>query len=451
MTKIQSRFQCVCIITTVVVAIFSAPLFAAEQVKPLSFWLKKAQQQDDWLTQSQWQEKALVAQSEGVNALPDPRVGISIANMPLDSLSLDQEAMTQIKVSASQQFPRGDSVALTAQKLQQEAGKQPILRRLRQKEVTRDFTLRFIAATSAKQSENLIAKNQDLFSQLAHTVESDYAVTSKSTSQYDVLSAQVMLADIQDRVEQLHIDADNALFAMLSYLDPTNDATPLRQTLENTASEWLHSYATLALNQASETNNQTLLATLSSHPKIQGIVQAMGVNNVESQLVEASFEPQWGVETSYAHRQDANSVSRPDFFSVGVSVDVPLFSRDTRSPKLLATQAKGEELETQRRLLLKQMLAEYQRLQSQWQGMMQRLARIDTAIIPIREQQADAALNAYTNDTSSFSDVLESRINLLEAQLNRVKLLQQLAQLQAQLHYYLPAPQDNGMGNEESY
>ena len=53
-------------------------------------------------------------------------------NLPTDGFAFDQEGMTQFKVGLSQQFSRGDSLALQQQALKQSVEQYPWLRADRQ-------------------------------------------------------------------------------------------------------------------------------------------------------------------------------------------------------------------------------------------------------------------------------------------------------------------------------
>ena len=60
----------------------------------------------------QAQQASLIAKGNSSATLADPMIKFGLANMPIDSFSLDSDPMTQMTVGISQQFSRGDSLEL---------------------------------------------------------------------------------------------------------------------------------------------------------------------------------------------------------------------------------------------------------------------------------------------------------------------------------------------------
>ena len=86
---------------------------------PLSFEkaVRTAQQNDPWLMGSLHKQRAIESMSTAVNTLPDPKMSITLANLPTNGFDFSQEAMTQAKVGISQMFPRGDTLGVRSQQL----------------------------------------------------------------------------------------------------------------------------------------------------------------------------------------------------------------------------------------------------------------------------------------------------------------------------------------------
>ena len=82
--------------------------------------------------------------------------------------------------------------------------------------------------------------------------------------------------------------------------------------------------------------------------------------------------------------------------------------------------------------------------QSQYKNLQQRRTLYRQQLLPQTEEQAEAALTAYTNDDGSFADVVRSRITALTAQLDMLTIeVERLKQI-IQFNYFF-APNANAM------
>lgn len=401
-------------------------------------YLHLALQGDPWQTASEFREQGLRARGQAADALPDPRVSVNLANIPVDTFALNQEAMTQLSVGVTQMLPRGDSLAIAANALSAEADAEPSRRLERQAQIAKTFALKWIAALQANYSASQIRQETHLFTQLSDTVQANYEVVANDTSQYDVISAEVMLAELDDRLNRLDIAGTNAITSLAALLPETQQWKLAELTFDGDVLPWLRKQSQLpaSLPSTSELRQDSTYAHLLAHPTVAVKQQAIEVSDWQRKQVEQSFEPQWGVSASYALRQDApNGQDRANFFSIGMNVDVPLFSKAARDPQLSAAKSKTESLKTDVRLTVQQMHGELINLLSQWQQLEQRRERFESTIIPLRTQHSEAAINAYTRDNAPFKDVLESKIKLLEAKLSLADILAQMASLSVQTRY----------------
>lgn len=72
----------------------------------------------------------------------------------------------------------------------------------------------------------------------------------------------------------------------------------------------------------------------------------------------------------------------------------------------------------------------------QYQGASKRLAIYQSQILPQMAQQADAALNAYTNDLGDFAEVVRAKIAELDAQITALSIKVAKRKALASIHYY---------------
>ena len=148
---------------------------------------------EPWLQANKYQQQAIEAQSIAAGTLPDPVLTVGLMNLPTDGFAFDQEGMTQFKVGLSQQFSRGDSLALQQQALKQSAEQYPWLRADRQAQVKAIVSEAWLNAYRAQKSIQLINQDKALFNQLIDITEASYANTLGATRQQDIIRAQLEL------------------------------------------------------------------------------------------------------------------------------------------------------------------------------------------------------------------------------------------------------------------
>ena len=159
------------------------------------------------------------------------------------------------------------------------------------------------------------------------------------------------------------------------------------------------------------------------------------MKNSSIDLAKANYKPGWAIDAGYAYRDGRlpNGESRSDFISVGVSVDLPLFTKNRQDRKLAAAinqrRAATESHEQLVRGLSSQLNAEIAR----WESLQRRMDLYETQIIVQTKEQAQAALLAYQNNTGDFAEVMRGYIANLNAQLDYDRLQVERAQSYALL------------------
>lgn len=314
---------------------------------------------------------------------------------------------------------------------------------LREAEVTRAVTTAWISVIVLHNSAELVKEQLHLLDQLTTAIANNYA-SSSGASQYDVLSMEVLHTALEDRLESITAQQHTAVAGLSNWLTPAQQATLLDLQPNQADQRWLQAQLNLAVQ---EPEQAILIERLQQHPQVIMQNSGIAVQKIKQQQVAAGFDPQWEFNVSYAYRQDdINNASRADFVSVGMSVDVPLFSRKVKQAALAATVATTESLETEKRLLIQQQLSELKQLYARYPALASRIERFQQTLLPLRQQHYEAALNAYTTASGNFSDVMQSNIALIDDQMKLLNLRGELASLLAQINFYLsPAAQHTGI------
>ena len=153
-------------------------------------------------------------------------------------------------------------------------------------------------------------------------------------------------------------------------------------------------------------------------------------------LAKQSYEPQWGVNASYAYRDDdPMRNNRAHLFSMGVTFDLPLFTDNRQDQQVSAAISQTESVKTERLLLLRQLMGTYSSGKGRLLRLVERQSLYNTKLLPQIQDQAEASLTAYTNDDGDFSEVVRARIAQLNAKIESLTIETQIQKVQLELNY----------------
>ncbi len=408
--------------------------------------VNSAKLNDPWLTGSEFKQSELSAMAVAAGQLPDPQMSIGMANLAADSFAFNQEPMTQFKVGVSQMFSRGDSRSLKTQQMSLLASEQPLLRANRLALLTREVSLLWLDAFQAQQSIRLIEEDRSLFEQLVDLVSASYSAGFGQSRQNDVIRAQLELTRLEDRLTQLKQVSESSAeqlrgYISNDYLDFPNTADSYHKRLPLNLGEELPEICLITKNvleQMTDSHNQQVMQLIMKHPAVQALDKQIEVENKGVELAKQKYKPAWGLNASYGYRGDAeNNLNRADLFSVGVTFDVPLFTKNRQDQSVKAAIASVAVKESQKTLLLRQLSASYDQETANLIRMQQRQTLFTDSLLPQMNQQVEASLTAYTHDDGDFAEVIRAKIAELNAKIDALNISIGLAKSKVKLNYLL--------------
>ncbi|SET05870.1 TolC family protein [Thalassotalea agarivorans] len=403
---------------------------------------------DPWLHGNKLRQQAIENRSKVSSTLPDPTVSIGLLNMPTDTWNFDQEAMSQFKVGITQMFPRGDSLAIKQEQLQIESTAYPLLREDRKAQVKRDVAQLWLDAYLAQQIIALIEQDRALFEQMVEIAEANYSNVVGRVRQQDVIRAQLELVKLEERLamQQQLLESTHA---QLNEWLHTYDAQKLDQPFDFDASPMDFSVANqlptiqLANPSVLERSNYSrnaLARELAKHPALRAIDAKYKAMQKGVELAEQQYGPQWGVNASYAYRDDMpTGDSRSDLFSIGVTFDIPLFTENRQDKQVAASVAESEAIKTEKLIVTKRMISTIEKELRQLQRLSQRQTIYQDQLLKQTHDQAEASLTAYTNDDGDFAEVVRARIAELNARISALKIDIDALKTVARINYFFAA------------
>jgi outer membrane protein TolC len=433
---------------TLVVLLFTVLVISTTQAQErlsLKKTISIAQHNDLWLIKNRYQQKTTESLSVSVGQLPDPKVSMAFLNFPTDTFNFGQEPMTQLKIGVSQMFPRGDTLDLKREQLEIKSDIFPFQRLNRSEQVKVIVSKLWLDAYKAQESIALIEMNRSLFEQLSEVAESSYSSALGRTSQQDIVRAQLELTRLEDRLTMLKQKYDASIqnlsgwisdyflqnYQELGVVSGLNSSQNIRVDSQLPDLKITNaSYLTLG-------DDNKIFELLKNHPAIVGLQQKRLVSEKGIDLAKQKYKPSWGVNASYGYRGEApNGINHSDFLTLGVTFDVPLFTKNRQDKQLQAAVAQNDAVETEELFLLRQMLASFKSNITQLNRLNERQKLYQQTLLPQMNEQAEASLSAYTNDSGDFAEVVRSRIAELNAQIDALTIAVEKQKVIAQINYF---------------
>ena len=362
----------------------------------------------------QAQQALLIAKGNSSATLADPTIKLGVANLPTDSFSLDNEAMTQLTVGVAQQFSRGDSLAISKQgfHLQSETVVfQGLDRRLLVKKSVRDlwFNILFI-----EKSIQLVSQNRLLFNSLYQDLESQYSLGLIENE--DLINADIELGLLDEKLAKLSQQSLTYRSLLSEWIGQL-----AYKKLSTTVPVWAE---TLTYIKASETRNIDHYELLTKHPKVLALKQNILVAGSGVDLAKQNYKPSFKVELGYGHRLSEfdNGSARPDLLSGFVSMDLPIFTDQRQDQQMIAAVHNKGQKQAEHRLLIRQLNAQLKAEIVNYQQLASRQLRYKNSLLKQAKSRAQALVQSYQSNTRPFTDVIQAYMDELNLSIESQQL-----------------------------
>ena len=445
--------------TFILVGVLSVPVVHAQPVEhalvqpplTLATAVSVAQQNDLWLIGNKHSQDVMEAASVSAGTLPDPKISIAFANMPTNTFDFGQEPMTQFKVGMSQMFPRGESLAIKQRQLRIIGRQFPYQREDRKAKVTVMVSQLWLDVYKAQKSIALIEKDRALFEQLADVAAASYSSAIGKTRQHDIIRAQLEMTRLEDRLTMLLQKQETFRQKLNEWLyEDVKAAASSGIQLSSVLPNIVLLNAELFRSDSGMTAS-VLFDVLSQHPSIKALEKKVSASRAGVELARQKYKPTWGVNASYAYRDDdAMGNDRADFFSVGVNFDLPIFTDQRQDQQVKAAISKSEAVKIEKGLLIRELKASFETARVQLMRLNERKNLYQMRLLPQVQEQAEASLTAYTNDDGDFSEVVRARIAELNASIDALNIDVDRQKVIARLNYFVVANDSSNPHNNQT-
>ncbi len=360
-------------------------------------------------------EEEAVAQS----SLPDPKLRLGAANLPVDTFRLDQEAMTQIRLGVQQYFPAGDTLVHRRQRANWLSKASRALTADARRRILRDVRETYLNLFYEVSAHQIVLESKALFSDLVRITESIYA--AGRASQQDVVLANLERARLDDRITKIQAREEGYRASLAQWIgDAAWGAIPLRFP------------GMAAFSDAIDLN-----AVLASHPLVQAEEAKIQAGRQGEAVSRQAYRPGITATLDYGLRSgdNADGSARADFVTAMVSLDIPLFAENRQDRKVAAAIQKTAAARYRRDDRLRQLKQYYETNHARWQRLGERQALYRKDLLASARNNRETALTAYQSGVSEFNTLMRAEITELDVRLEALRIRVDRAIAQARLLY----------------
>jgi cobalt-zinc-cadmium efflux system outer membrane protein len=336
-------------------------------------------------------------------ALPDPVLGVGVANLPINSFSFDQEPMTGKWVSLGQMFPFPGKLGLKQDIAEDQRDNQYAMMEGEKSKLIRQVKETYYNWAYIQESIQIVESNRALMDQFVDIALSKYKVGTGL--QQDVLRAQTERTKYEDRLLNLH-QMEATLKARLNTL------------LNRSADADLEAPAVLKYQPATIERDTVLAMISSDNPRIRSLRAQQQQSDSEIRLAKKSYYPDVMLGAQYTQRDDApDGTRRYDFFSLKAEIPIPLYWKSKQNHLLEQKRIEQRQTYEEFQSLTKDLEFESTDLFNQAKCIQDQIAVYQDGIIPQAQQTLSSAMAGYQVGKVDFLTLLTSQIALFNYQL----------------------------------
>lgn len=353
--------------------------------------------------------------------LPDPKLSLGIANLPVqgeDRYSLNSEPMTMRSIGIHQDIPNADKRAARTALAQGRTALAEAETRVARLTVLRETAVAWIERNTVERQLGLIdalRKENDL---LAAAVRARIAGGGGGSRAADSVMPRQEAAMIDDRRDELSMRRQQAIAALVRWVGSAGSAP-----LSGEAPDW-------------QLSRMDLAHTLHRHPELEVFAPKLKVAEAEIAEARAGKRPDWGVDLAYQQRAPQFG----DMISVQLRFDLPIFAGSRQDPQIAAREAERTAIDAEREATLRAHSAMLEADWAEYTRLSNALKRQRETMLPLAEEKVRLLTAAWRGSgnakaPASLADVIAARRERIDTQLKIIAVEGELRKTAARLHY----------------
>ncbi len=332
-----------------------------------------------------------------VQSLDNPRLKMSIMNLPSDTFEFDQEPMTQKHIAIMQKLPFPGKLRLKgmiAEKAVDMAAEDYVEQKNMLIMQVKTVFARILFLDLAIE---ITKENRKLLREFVKIAETRYEV-GKGIQQ-DVIKAQVELSKMTDRLIPIHQQRE-IMTARLNTLLNRPVETPFITDKKIQLTDLKLSFEDL--KNIAEQNKSML-------KKKRHLIES---RETALKLSKINYYPDFDIGVSYGQRDDSPMQERADFLSASVMIKIPLWYKEKEDRKVAEDAAKVRKAHAEYSALKNNILLKIKILLAEIDSHLKRVELLKSGLIPQSRLSLDSALSAYRVNKVNFLTLVNSQITL---------------------------------------
>jgi len=344
--------------------------------------------------------------SVATEKLPDPKLKLGFANLPTDTFNLGQEPMTQTIISIRQQFPRGQTRALSSSRLLESAARSDAQAQDRMQKIKLEVRQEYTRIFLHQERQKILQQSKVVFADLTE-ITRDYYATGRAQQQ-DVVQSQLEMSKVEERLSRIQQQEEEARARLAEKvgaaayleLDP----------------QWPVIAEPLPANQ--------IIENLNDHPRLRAWQHEIAKSRTSEDIARQAYKPGFAVDLAYGGRggQNTDGSDRTDFLSVFVTMDIPLFTKNRQDRVLASSIAETSATQYVRDDVFRSMKASVAESSASLARQRERLALYQDNLLPQASFNAEASFEAYQDAVGDLTTLMRARIGEYELKLDHASL-----------------------------
>ncbi len=344
-----------------------------------------------------------------VSNLPDPTLTLGLMNLPTNSFSFTQEAMTGKAVGLSQQFPFPGKLNTMGKVSEKDAGiiKQEIDDA--KNEIIKDVSNAYYELGFIRKAISIELKSKKLLKSIEEVVKTKYSVGT--ASQQNLMKVELQITNIDDKLDELSNKESSQLSIMNSYLlKPAETAISIPDSFN--------------INYISVTQTDLDSLAKMNRPFLKGIDIAEEKAGLQKSLASYDYYPNFSVGVQYTQRDRIaqSNTNLHDLVSLVVGISLPLNYGGKVTAKVEETEAMQELYRQQYNSSMQILNANFGSAVSRLNTLQKRIKLIEQGLLPQADQTLKAALSGYQVGQIDFINVIDAENNLFTIETNLYRL-----------------------------
>lgn len=342
--------------------------------------------------------RALQQRVQRAGAWMDPVAAVEYGSIPIDSGALGDSPMSGLQFKLQQTFFFPGKIALREEVAKGQVKEERHLLAERKVQLAAMVQRAYYSLALVRHLRQVTQSHIQLIDQFIDVVRIKYEVGK--VGQHDLLRLQVLRTKLSDDLNNFDRDDRSLTAAINASLHRPGD-TPIKTPKR-------------IQTPTPPTSFEELIGAAIKHrPKLQHYLEQARTRRLEAKRLAREGYPDLTTWIGYRLRTEAGADPGTDFFSVGVSVPIPLsYDRRWRSQSR-ENEHGAQEAEQQREAEIDRIKGELGQHLATWRRSLQEAETYRKSLMPQARSTLDATFAAYQVDRADFASLFQSEIQLL--------------------------------------